>query len=185
MENGGGIGSREVDAADRHSVNAEYRVEEDRRPVADPGDDADEADHVEPACEPAPAGAAELGRPPVGSAGGRHRRGELGHRDRHEQDERAEDRPAERDPCGPAGGPSKREVRKDAREDRDDRERDREIREAAPGAGELLPVAQLRELTDVVLDLLLSPCHHPLLSRVTDGALTRRSVAGERTSVVS
>ncbi len=177
MEDGGGIGSREVDTADRHSIDAEHGVEEDRRAVADAGDDADEADHVEPAREPAPPGAAELGGPPVGATCGRHRRRELGHRDRHEQDERTEDRPAERDPRGSAGRPGEREVREDACEDRDDRERDREVREAAPGARELLPVAHLSQPPDVVLDLLLSPCHYPLLSAPLGGASVIHSTA--------
>jgi hypothetical protein len=164
VEDRRGIRRREVDAADRHAVDAEHGVEEDRRAVADAGDDADQADHVEPAGKPAPAGAAKLCRPPVGTTGRREGRSELGHREPHQQDEPAEDRPAERNPRWTAGGPGEREVREDAGEDRDDRERDREVREPAPGADELLSVAELRQSLDVLVDFLLSPGHRPLLS---------------------
>src|SRR5262249_44671312 len=84
------------------------------------------------------AGPAELRRPPVGPTRGRVRGSELCHREPYEQYESAEDRPTERDPRRPAGGPREREVRKDSRENRDDREGDREVREAAPRARDLL-----------------------------------------------
>ena len=141
----------EVDPEDVDAVDAERDVEEDRRAVADRGDDADQADDVEPARHPAPARAAELRRPPVGPARGRERRGQLGHRDRHQQDEGADDRPADRDRDRAAVVPGQPEGGQGPGEDRDDRERDREVGEAAPGARELLLVAELGELPLVLV----------------------------------
>ena len=139
------LGVAEVDAEDVQAVEPERRVEEDRGAVSHRRDDADQADDVEPAGHPAPALAAEVVRPPVGAARGRVLRGQLGHRERHHQDEEAEHRPADRGRDRSAVLPRERERRKRPREDRDDRERDREVREAGPGAGELLLVAQLME----------------------------------------
>jgi hypothetical protein len=163
MKNGGGVAGGEVDAPHLQPVETEQCIEEDRRAVADPGDDADETDHVEPAGEPTPAFAPERGRPPVGAARGRVGGGQLSHRERDQQDECAEDWPADRDCRGPAGGPCKGEVREAAGEDRDDRERDREVGEAAPGACELLLVAELSEALLVVTTVRMNLCHRLLL----------------------
>ena len=156
------VSGREVDAPDVHAVDGEHGIQEDRRAVADAGDDSDEADHVEPAGEPAPARPAELRRPPVRTARSRVRRGQLGHREADEQDEPAEDRPAERDARGPAGRPREREVREDPGEDRDDRERDCKVGETAPRPCQLLSVTQLGEPLFVASDV-LPLCHCPSL----------------------
>ena len=65
--------SGRVYAEDVQPVEGKDGLEEERCPVAHAGDDPDQPDNVEPAGDPAPARAAEPGRPPVGTAGGRHR----------------------------------------------------------------------------------------------------------------
>jgi hypothetical protein len=138
-------GVAEVDAKDVEPVELQQGEEERRRAVAHRGDDAEQADDVEPAREPAPAGTAEPCRPPVGSARGREGRRELGHRKGHEQHEGADDRPAEGRRDRAAGIPRLAEGRERPGQDGDDRERDREVREAAPGADQLLLVTKLGE----------------------------------------
>ena len=139
-----GRGLREVeDEVD--AVEAEQVHQEGGRDVHHGGHHRDQADQVEPAGEPAPAGAAELERPVVDAAGRRIRGGELGHRDGDQQDQAADQRPGDRDRDRPAvleRLPVRREA---AGEDADDRERDREVREPAPAALELLFVAELCE----------------------------------------
>ena len=153
VQDRGRVGGGEVDAEHVQPVEGEDRLEEERRAVADAGDDPDEADDVEPAGDPAPAGAAELGRPPVGAARGRERGRQLRHRERDQQHEGAQDRPADRDRDRPAGVPREPEVREAPGQNRDDRERDREVGEAAPAAVELLLVAEVGELALVLAHL--------------------------------
>ena len=88
------------------------------------------------------AGAAELRRPVVEAAGGRIGRRDLGHRQRDERREQADDEPAPLD--GDRAAPLEREVvrRQATREDRDDRERDREVAKRAHRPEELLRVAE-------------------------------------------
>ena len=123
----------------------EERRRVDREAVADGADDPDQADQVEPPGEPAPRGAAELRRPVVEAARRRVGRGDLGHRERDEGREGADDDPAPGDRDRAA--PLEREVvrRQAAREDRDDREADREVPERAHRAEELLGVTELVE----------------------------------------
>ena len=134
--------SAKFDAEDVDAVERERGVEEDRRAVADRSDDADQADDVEPAGHPAPALAAQVVGPPVRAAGRRVARGQLGHREGHHQDEKAEHRPADRNRDRAAVLPRECERRERPGEDGNDRERDREVRETRPRAGELLPVAR-------------------------------------------
>ncbi len=138
-------GVAEVDAEDVDPVEAEQRVEEARRPVGHRGDDADQADDVEPAGEPAPARAAEPRGPPVWPAGGGKGRRQLRHRQGDQQDERADHWPADRRPDRAAVEPGLAEAGEGACEDGDDRERDREVGESTPAARKLLPVAHLVE----------------------------------------
>ena len=88
------LGVAEVHEPEVEPVEAEQRVGELRRGVDDRSDHADEADQVEPAGEPAPGLAAEVGRPVVDAARGRVLGDQLGHRERDQQDEPADDRPA-------------------------------------------------------------------------------------------
>jgi len=105
----------------------------------------DEPDQVEPAGEPAPAGAAELRRPVIDAAGRGHRRGELGHREGNRQDQHADQWPADRDGDRTAVVEGRPVGRETAGEHADDRERDREVREGAPAAPQLLLVAEFSE----------------------------------------
>ena len=72
----------------------EERRREDREAVADGGRDGDLPDQVEPAGEPAPAGAAELRGPVVEPACRGVRRCDLGHRECDDDAEAADDQPA-------------------------------------------------------------------------------------------
>ncbi len=152
---------REIDPEQVQAVERQGRVQERRRGVVDRRGHRHQADQVEPAGEPAPARAAELRRPVVDPARGRHRRRQLGHRERHQQDEAADHRPPDRDrdrtavqPRLPVGGEA-------AREDRDDRERDREVGEPAPAAPQLLLVAELGEPLLVAAKRFGSGAHAP------------------------
>ena len=82
---------------------------------------------------------------------------QLGHRERDQQDQPADDRPAPRDRDRPAVVPRLPVGGEAAREDRDDRERDREVREPAPRSLQVLLVAELREPPFVVALLLRRP----------------------------
>ena len=124
---------------------AEGDVHERGAAVVDRGGDRDEADEVEPAGEPAPRRAAELGRPPVDAAGRRVGRDELGHAEADDQDRDRDQRPAPGDRDRAAVVPRLAVGREAPGQDRDDRERDREVLKAAPAAVELLLVAQLGE----------------------------------------
>ena len=130
----------EVDA-----VQAEQVHQEGRRDVHHGGHHRDQADQVEPAREPAPAGAAQPECPVVDAAGRRVCGRELGHREGDEQDQHADQRPRDRDRDRPAVLECLAVGREAAGEDADDRERDREVREPAPTPVQLLFVAELRE----------------------------------------
>ena len=179
----------EVDAEDVNAVEGQGGVEEGRDSVGHRGDDPDQTDDVEPAGHPAPALAAEVVRPPVGPAGGRIPRGQLGHREGHHQHERAQHRPPDRRRDRPAVLPRERERRKRPRENRDDRERDREIRETRPRARKLLPVAELLQPPLVFADrgrgtgrlaAVFGRHRHPLRSSPTLGSPTTRPTPGAR-----
>ena len=134
------------DAVEQVEVEgAEGDVHERGAAVVDRGGDRDEPDEVEPAGEPAPGGAAELGRPPVDAARGRIGRHELGHAEADDQDGDRDQRPAPGDRDRPAVVPRLPVGGEAPGQDRDDRERDREVLKAAPAAVELLLVAELGE----------------------------------------
>ena len=131
----------------------------------DRGHDGDQPEQVEPAREPRPDRAAELVRPPVGTAGGRIGRGHLRHAEGDGQDDQADDRPAPGDRDRSAEVPRLRVGREAPGQDRDDRERDREVRELGPAAGQLLLVAQLGEALLVAVDA-SAAFRHPYPPRV-------------------
>ena len=132
----------------------EERRDEGRRAVVDRRGHGDLADQVEPAREPAPPRAAELGGPVVEAAGRRHRRGDLRHRERDDGAEAADQQPAPRDGDRPAVVERDEIGRQAAREDRDDREGDREVAEAAHGPIELLGVAEFVQELLVLVQLM-------------------------------
>ena len=125
----------EVDAEHVHVVEAEDHREELPGEVVHRGEDRDQPEQVEPAGEPAPHRAAELGRPPVDAARGRERGDELGHAQRDDEDEGRDDRPAPRDRDRTAVVPRLVVGREAAGQDRDDRERDAEVLEPASRCG--------------------------------------------------
>ncbi len=136
----GGLGEVEDEV---HFVEPE-RVHQERRRYEDHRRGyGHQPDQVEPAGEPAPAGASQFRGPVVDPAGGGHRRGELRHRPGDEQDQHADQRPRDRDPDRAPVLERLAVGREAAGEDADDRERDREIREAAPAAIQLLLVPEL------------------------------------------
>src|SRR5664279_5611963 len=138
----------------------QQRLQEGGRGVVDGRDDGDQPNQVEPAREPAPTGAAELGGPVVDAAGGGERRRELRHREGDGEDQQADHRPADRDRDRTAVVEGHPVGRKAAREYRDDREGDREVGESAPAALELLLVAELCEALLVVAEC--PGCAHTL-----------------------
>ena len=120
----------------------EERCSEDREPVTDSRGDRDLPDEVEPAREPAPAGASELRGPVVEAARGRIGGGDLGHRQRDEGAHEPDEEPAPGHRDGTTLTVRDHVRREASREDRDDGERDREVLEPSHRAEELLRVAQ-------------------------------------------
>ena len=166
------FGVPEVDAEDLDAVKAEHDVQERGRRVDDRGDDADQADQVEPAREPAPHGAAQARCPPVDPAGRRVLGDDLRDTEADDQDRDRDQDPAPGDRDRAAVVPRLPIGRKAAGEDRDDRERDREVGERAPGSLQVLAIAHLRELSLIfILELLgvgrfqetLSPRQRPII----------------------
>ena len=142
----------------RH-VHAEHAgenqvAEEEVDAEIDRGDDEEEAEHVEPRRNPAPAASAEDRGPMVEAAGGRIGRRDLSERRGNDHREYAADEPANRDGEGPARGKRYGEGGDAASEDADDRERDREVREAFHAPVEFLRVAHAVQDFDVLLLLL-------------------------------
>ena len=98
---------------------ADRGVEEERRTVDDRGDDAQQADQVEPPRVEAGARSAELRGPPVDAGRGRVGGDELRHAEADEHDEGREDQPAPRDRDRAAVVPAGTEGREAAGQDRD------------------------------------------------------------------
>ena len=168
----------------------EQQVEEARAGVVDRGDHGNEADQVEPAGEPAPAGAAQPRGPEVDPARRRERRGQLGHRERDAQDQQADHRPCDRDRDRAAVVECLTEAGEAAGQHRDDRERDREVGEAAPPPLELLRCSRARRgavrrwiLVSVELLMTLSPRFGSASPDAPKGLLFRPSVRGKITGV--
>ena len=139
------LGVAEVHEAEVQAVEAEEHVHELGARVVHRGHHAHEPDEVEPAGEPAPGLAAQLGGPPVDAAGGGIAGHQLGHREGHQQDQPADDRPAPADRDRAAAVPGHEVAREASGEYRDDREGDGEVGEAAPTALEGLRIAELCE----------------------------------------
>ncbi len=176
-----GVGQEHVALAERVAEpQVHQRRDERRRAEVDGRGDGDLADEVEPAREPAPAGAAEPRRPVVEAARGRVGRGDLAHRERDEDAEAADDEPAPGD--GHRAAPADRDVvrRETAGEDGDDGERDGEVREPAPSAQELLGIAEPVQRLLVLGQLVRRRRWEALLHRLPD----RRSFALLSGSVV-
>ena len=120
--------------------------------VVDAGDDGELADQVQPRRPPAPVLVLHPAGPVVQAAGRGVGRGDLGHRRGDREHEDRDQRPAERH--GGLARPGQAVVVEDDRagQDADDREADREVAEAAHRAEQLLRVAELVEVGDVLLD---------------------------------
>ena len=147
-----------VDAHVGEDRRHDRRVQEVRGGPVDPGHDRELADEVEPGRPPAPVLVLHPAGPVIQAAGGRISRGDLAHRCRDQEHEDRDQRPAEQD--GRRTAPGQSVVVQDDRpgQDADDAEADGEVAEAAHRAEQLLRVAELVQVRDVLLDDVVAGC---------------------------
>ena len=99
IQHEGAICKRGGCGRDRREPGMQQHVNRDGSAIVDAGGDPELADQVEPAGEPAPAGAAKLGSPVVQAAGCRIGRGQFGHAQRDDDHEDGDERPADGGGC--------------------------------------------------------------------------------------
>lgn len=120
-------------------------VRERRAAVTDRRDHGPEPDEVEPAGVVPRLRPTQRRGPPVDAARGRIGRDQFGQTQPDDQDERRNQRPADRDRDRTAVVPCLPERGETPSQDRDHRERDREVREPAPVPAQLLGVPEFRQ----------------------------------------
>ena len=153
-------------------------VEEERGREVDAGHDGELADQVEPRGPPAPVLVLHDAGPVVEPAGRRIGGRDLRHGGGDGQHEDRDERPSDQHGC--RAGPGETVVVQDDRagQDADDAEADREVAEPAHRAEQLLRIAELVQVGDVLLDDVVAGLplghrslpHSDLIARAGDGS---------------